>query len=122
MSFLPALIAAMIIVESSGDPGAVGDGGRALGCLQIHACVVADVNRVYKTSFAHADALDPDKAQIICRLYIDIYAPPDATPEQLARIWNGGPRGHLKSSTKKYWAKVEKHLAADSRQKQGGRK
>jgi len=144
---LALLISAMMLVESGGDAGAVGDGGRALGVLQIHACVVKDVNRRYNANFTHADALDPEKAVRICRLYLAIYAgrrteedarrrTPDAgrrqeqgrgrrTPdagktegrgrrtemsdeERLARIWNGGPNGHRKAATLKYWKKVEK--------------
>ena len=30
--------------------------------------------------------------------------------EILARKWNGGPKGHEKSATKKYWNKVNKRL------------
>jgi hypothetical protein len=36
----------------------------------------------------------------------------DKDYEKLARIHNGGPRGHTKSATVKYWRKVEKALAA----------
>lgn len=101
------LISALILVESGGDPAKVGDGGRALGVLQIHACVIADVNQHYGTTYKHKDALDPVKAVRICRLYLHAYAPPGATPEIYARIWNGGPNGHNKVSTLKYWKKVE---------------
>jgi hypothetical protein len=104
------LIAALILVESNSDAGAIGDGGRALGCLQIHACVIEDVNRHYNRSFKHDDALDMDKAILICELYLRMYAPPGATLEQLARIWNGGPKGYKKKSTKAYWAKVRRYL------------
>ncbi len=107
MSFLPMLVAAMILVESGGDPAAVGDGGRALGVLQIHRGVVADVNRRYRTAFRWEDAKNPDLAKEICELYLRAWAPADATPEQCARIWNGGPRGHLKAGTETYWKKVE---------------
>ena len=30
--------------------------------------------------------------------------------EILARKWNGGPKGHIKNATKKYWRKVEKRV------------
>ncbi len=113
MTFLPALIAAMIVAESGGDIKAVGDGGKALGLLQIHREVVADVNRIHKTHFRHADALDPELSKEICELYIRAWAPEDATPEQCARIWNGGPRGHLKEFTRGYWRKVEQILTAN---------
>lgn len=105
-----ALIAALIAVESAGDPRAVGDGGRAIGCLQIHAGVIQDVNRRYGTQYDHAAARHPRHAANICRLYLAMYAPPGADTETLARIWNGGPRGHLKPATLRYWNKVQEHL------------
>ena len=40
-----ALISAIMAVESGGRDQAIGDGGRALGPLQIHKAVVVDVNR-----------------------------------------------------------------------------
>jgi len=104
---IAALIAAMMLIESGGNAGAIGDGGRALGCLQIRACVIADVNKYYGATYMHEDALDLAKAARICRLYIEAYAPPGAGLETMARIWNGGPNGPNKESTRKYWHKVE---------------
>ena len=104
---IAVLIAAMMLIESGGNVGAVGDGGRALGCLQIRACVIADVNKYYGATYMHEDALDLAKAVRICRLYIEAYAPPGAGLETLARIWNGGPHGPSKEATRKYWKKVE---------------
>ena len=89
-----------------------GDGGKALGALQIHDIAIRDVNRVYGSSYSHADALDRDKAYTICKLYLTHWGkyytrktgkPP--TPEVYARIWNGGPTGWKKPSTVKYWRK-----------------
>jgi hypothetical protein len=34
-----------------------------------------------------------------------------ADVERVARIHNGGPRGHRKKATAKYWRKVRGHLA-----------
>lgn len=42
-----SLLLAMAQVESAGRPSAIGDGGRARGALQIHRCVVVDVNRLH---------------------------------------------------------------------------
>jgi soluble lytic murein transglycosylase-like protein len=107
------LIAALILVESGGDPRAVGDGGNAVGCLQIWPCVIEDVNRVYGTGFEPDDRLNPSSSRNICRLYLSHYGRAyerrtgrPATPEVLARIWNGGPRGYAKQSTLNYWRKV----------------
>ena len=32
------------------------------------------------------------------------------TAEEIARCWNGGPRGYKKSRTEYYWKKVEAEL------------
>lgn len=110
------LILALISVESGGDPAAIGDGGRAVGVLQIHACVIADVNRVYKMDLSWPeDAQDPVIAQLICRNYLSIYAKEERlgrepTMEDMARIWNGGPNGYKKPATLPYWQKVQTAL------------
>jgi len=105
------LIDALVQVESNGNPRAVGDKGRALGCLQIWQVVVTDVNEVSRVKYTHADAFDPVKARAICRAYLARYATKkrlgrEPTLEDFARIWNGGPDGHLEAKTIKYWNKV----------------
>lgn len=105
------LIDALVKVESNGDARAVGDNGKALGCLQIWSVVVEDVNQVSSVKYTHADALDPAKARAICRAYLARYCtakrlghPP--TDEDFARVWNGGPDGWRKNCTIKYWQRV----------------
>ena len=109
------LIPALAKVESNGNPRAVGDSGKALGELQIWSVVVQDVNRVHGTRYTHRDAFDPAKARDICRRYLAIYCTPKRlgrapTMEDAARIWNGGPNGHKKAATVKYWQKVNAAL------------
>ena len=41
------LITSLVQVESRGNSNAIGDNGKAIGCLQIHKGVVEDVNRIY---------------------------------------------------------------------------
>ena len=72
-SFWSVLLAALIEVESHGNPNAVGDHGKAIGCLQIHKEVVADVNHIYNTNFRHKTAFDPAVAKIIAELYLTHY-------------------------------------------------
>ena len=115
LDFLDRLIPALENVESGGDPKAIGDGGKALGILQIWEVVIIDVNRAKGTSYVHADAFDPVKARAICRAYLSIYCTErrlgrKPTMEDAARIWNGGPNGHKKAATLKYWAKVQREL------------
>ena len=109
------LINALIQTESSGRDNVVGDGGAAIGPLQIHAGVVTDVNRIYKTKYTHKDMYVRENAIDVCTKYLTYYGsekrlgrPP--TNEDLARIWNGGPNGYKKKATAKYWIRVQKHL------------
>lgn len=104
-----ALLAALLAVESGGNDLAIGDGGRARGALQIHAAVVADVNRIHKTRYTHRDMHDRAKAVRVCELYLQIYAP-GASAEVQARTWNGGPKGATKAATLGYWAKVKREM------------
>ena len=107
---LKLLILALIMVESGGDPNAIGDKGLAVGVLQIHPIMVRDVNRILgKDKYSLDDRYDRDKSIQMCKVYLTHYGK-DKTTEQLARIWNGGPRGHLKEATKKYWIKVRREL------------
>lgn len=114
---LSLIIPALIIVESGGDNFAIGDHGEAVGCLQIHACVIEDVNRVSKTKYTLEDRLDRDKSIEICYRYLWHYGThykrttgEEPTAEILSRIWNGGPKGYAKDATAKYWAKVKREM------------
>jgi len=106
---LEPLIAALIIVESSGNDMAIGDGGRAIGPLQIHKSVVIDANRIAGTSYTHQQMTNRAIARKVCGVYLTHYGKGCST-EQLARKWNGGPTGDKKSATIPYWNKVKKHL------------
>jgi len=109
MTTISNLISALIIVESSGNDLAVGDGGKAIGPLQIHRGVVLDVNRITGSNYRHQDMTNRAQARAVCEAYLRHYGK-GATTEQLARRWNGGPKGDTKTSTEAYWAKVKKHL------------
>ncbi len=104
-----ALIAALIAVESGGDAAAVGDGGDAWGPLQIHAAVLVDVNRHWRTAYGRDDCFNPDSARRICKLYLMQWCGAVATPEQYARTWNGGPHGVMRAATESYWERVRPH-------------
>ena len=114
------LVEALEGVESNGNAFAIGDNGKAKGILQIHAEVVADVNRIYKTSYVHDDAFNKAKAEQICRMYLRHYgmAYEKRTGKQinveiLARLWNGGPAGYRNRKTDGYWAKVRRNLGVE---------
>lgn len=109
MTTISNLISALIIVESSGNDLAIGDGGKAIGPLQIHRGVVLDVNRITGSNYRHQDMTNRAQARAVCEAYLKAYGK-GASTEQLARRWNGGPRGDTKTATEAYWAKVKKHL------------
>jgi hypothetical protein len=94
-----------------------GDMGAAIGVLQIRRAVVYDVNNIYGTTYKHTDANDLHKSYAICRLYLSHYGRRyrlkmrvSPTDEVLARIWNGGPDGWQKASTRVYWLRVSRYL------------
>jgi hypothetical protein len=110
-----ALIMALIQVESSGRDCVTGDGGRAIGCLQLHAAYVADAAQYAGEEWTHTDAYDRQKSIEIFSAYMARYATQqrlgrEVTAQDIARIHNGGPNGHKRASTVKYWDKVKKEL------------
>jgi len=110
------LLAALVAVESSGDPDAIGDNGLAFGCLQLHAAYVQDAAQWARETWEHEDAFNPATAEQIVRAYMARYATQkrlgkSPTYEDIARIHNGGPNGFKKAATDGYWLKVKKELA-----------
>jgi len=111
------LIEALEQVESNGDVLAIGDYGKAYGCLQIWNIVIQDVNRISKSNFKHKDAFNRDKAFKIAEIYLNYWGKvyerktgKKVTNEVYVRLFNGGPSGYKKKSTIKYWKKVKEKL------------
>jgi len=103
------LVKAIIQVESAGDDGAVGDGGKSVGCLQITEQMVDDVNRISGLGYQYTDRTDRQKSiQMYC-IYTNHYSN-NESDEVKARRWNGGPNGDRKQATVEYWRKVKSHL------------
>lgn len=108
-------IDAVCKVESNNGMYVVGDNGKAIGCLQIWKSVVDDVNKYSKVKYTYDDRYDKEKSYQMFRLYVGHYATQKRlgrkpTNEDMARIWNGGPNGHKKIATVKYWNKVKKYI------------
>jgi hypothetical protein len=110
------LIAALIQVESKGNDRAHGDlhmKQQAYGPLQIRQPVCDDINRRFGTNHHAEDCLGNRALSVeLCKQYLSMYATEkrlgrEVTDEDRARIWNGGPQGFKKSSTEKYWDKVQ---------------
>lgn len=104
----PLLLSALIAVESGGNDQAKGRHGE-LGALQIKAILVRDANRIMGTSYAHQQVTNRAIATFIAQSYLAHYGQ-NLSDESLARIWQGGPSGHRKTSTRAYGKRVMRTL------------
>ena len=124
------LIPVLIQVESGGDVNAIGDGGKAVGCLQIHEIMVDDVNRIKdkvvytKYKFKYSCRNEEWTSIQMCEIYLEYYYSkyirwykkngtsnhphPINVYEICSRLWNGGYEGLKRNpkATDKYWNKV----------------
>ena len=109
---LPEIREVLKHVESNHRPSIIGDNGASFGILQIQQGAIDDVNLKFGTSYTHQDAFDIVCAEEIFDLYVTIWADHlekregrEATTEDIVRIWNGGPIGYKRHSTKYYFKK-----------------
>ena len=107
------LLSAIIHVESNNNDSAYRANEDAVGCLQIRKCMVNDVNRILKrqksyTRFTYDDRWLRHKSIKMFDIYCKHYGL--TTAEEIARCWNGGPRGMDKPLTANYWKKVQENL------------
>jgi len=106
------LLDAMYAVESNRGKNLVGDGGKAIGPYQIWREYWQDAVEFDKSiGGKYEDCMNKAYAEKIVRAYWKRYAPKGATLEQLARIHNGGPKGHTRNATLKYWKKIVKEIS-----------
>lgn len=103
----PGFWRALHIVETSGRTGPiVGDQGRALGPLQIHRGFHQDS----RVAGDYSRCAELEYSKRVATAYLKRWAPEafaKGDVEVLARVFNGGPRGHLKTATKSYGARVK---------------
>ena len=107
------LLSAIIHVESSNNDSAYNAREDAVGCLQIRKCMVDDVNRILRRQqsdirFSYSDRWLRNKSIQMFDIYCKHYGL--TTAEEIARCWNGGPRGMQNDVTANYWKKVQNHL------------
>ena len=107
------LLSAIMFVESSNNDSAYAANEDAVGCLQIRKCMVKDVNRILHRqksplSFTYDDRWSRAKSIKMFDVYCKHYGL--ITAEEIARCWNGGPRGMQNEITAGYWEKVKNQL------------
>lgn len=102
-------------VETGGLPnagkGAVGDKGASIGPYQIQRAYHADA-RMKSGKYEDCSASHAYSEQTMLA-YFARYAPKALESKDwqtLARVHNGGPKGHTKKATLGYWAKVQKEM------------
>jgi len=102
-------------VETGGLPnagkGAVGDKGASIGPYQIQRAYHADA-RMKSGKYEDCSAGHAYSEQTMLA-YFARYAPKALESKDwqtLARVHNGGPKGHTKKATLGYWAKVQKEM------------
>lgn len=116
-----AFLAALIVVESSGDYKAVGDKhlrNKAYGVCQIRQPYLDDVNRIAGTDWSMQQVrCSPGLSRWCVVVYVRHYGKRytrltgrPLTIEVAARMHNGGPNGWKKSSTDKHWNRMREVL------------
>lgn len=112
-----SLLDAIMVVESGGNPKAVGDGGKAIGAYQIHRGYWQDAVEYDKSLCGtYRDCFDPAYARRVVIAYLSRHAHAGATDEDLARLHNGGCNIFRKKGTKAwhnttaYWKKIQRQL------------
>ena len=118
------LYSSIVWVESKGNANAKSRDG-SVGIIQIKPVMVKEVNRICKIQglnkkFTLADRKNPSKSAEMFWIYQEFYNPginrdslSKEDMEIMARKWNGGPEGHKKKATKKYWKKVSKRVRVE---------
>ena len=108
-----SILDALIHVESCNNDSAYRASEDAVGCLQIRKCMVDDVNRILKRQkstlrFTYNSRWSRDSSIQMFEIYCDHYNL--ITAEEIARCWNGGPRGINNPATVGYWEKVKNKI------------
>jgi len=101
---IAGVVAALISIESGGDVAAVGDGGRAVGILQMWPVAVAEANRLEgiearregrtARTWTDADRRDPEASREMCAVTLRWhYRRGVVDPVALGGRWRN-PGGH----------------------------
>ena len=103
-----ALFKAIVMVESSGNPLAIGDKHlrhKSYGIVQVRRTRLNDYYDKTGIRYYESDMFDPVKSKEVFMYYCF-----GSDLEVISRCWNGGPEGMSKKSTKAYYQKVKSKL------------
>lgn len=111
------ILEAIRFVESSGRRNPPdGDNGKAIGQYQIHRVYWFDANEFDQTlGGKYQDCRKRAYAERVIDAYMRRFAKQawaEGDGQTIARIHNGGPKGHEKASTEGYWQRVKQRLPA----------
>lgn len=121
MKMKDVIFSSIAWIESTHNPKAVSKDG-SVGIVQIKSVMVKEVNRICQMKgiekrFTLADRKNKKKSEEMFWIYQKFYNPninlndiSEQEMELIARKWNGGPQGHKKKATKKYWIKVNRRI------------
>ena len=116
---LAPLIEAMIWVESRDNDSAYNKREDAVGCLQIRPIMLRECNRILELQKIEKRYTLEDrwsrKKSVQIFYVVNNYHHENATYEEIARAWNGGPNWAQKGGTKRYWNKVQSKLKKESK-------
>ena len=104
------IVSALMHVESRNNDSAHNVSEDAVGSLQIRQTMVDDINRILKYQksplrFTYNSRWYRDSSIQMFEIYCNHYRL--VTAEEIARCWNGGPRGIDNPATVGYWEKVK---------------
>lgn len=101
------LITILIFIESGGDPQAIGDGGRAVGILQIHPIMVRECNRLAgEERWTLADRQSPSESKNMAATFISYHRKRGKSWRSIAEGWNSGIPG--RPALPRYKEKLDK--------------
>lgn len=115
-ALLTVLIPILLSIEGSNrEIVPDGDGGDAVGCLQIHKIYVREVNRILgENKYTYNDRRNREKSIEMARIHITYWTPKNMDGNFLkkliilGRIHNGGANGDKKPETLPYGEKIRK--------------
>jgi hypothetical protein len=99
---------AMGIYETSCNDSALNRKEMAFGRYQIRQPMLTEFNRSCKKNYKLQDMFNKNKSNEVFLWHASKFSPNQV--ERIARTWNGGASGMRKTSTKKYFEKVQSIL------------